>query len=282
MRFTKMHGLGNDFVLVDCVRAMPEGVHEAALPELARRVCDRHFGVGADGLVLALPSEVADFRMRIFNPDGTEPEHCGNAIRCFARFVHELGYTRGHDLTVETIGRINALEIISAPGAGDAVRVDMGEPVFRRGAIPIQGPPDGEAIDEPLEVGGRTLRVTALSMGNPHAVTFVEDLNAFPFGTFGPILEGHPAFPSRVNAEFIQVLGPAELRMRVWERGAGETLACGTGACASLVAAARTGRTGRKAVVHLRGGDLLIEWGDDNRVAMTGPAAAVFEGTLLD
>ena len=282
MKFTKMHGLGNDFVLVDCFREMPEGVQAAGLPDLARRVCDRHFGVGADGLVLALPSEVADFRMRIFNPDGTEPEHCGNAIRCFAKFVHGLGYTRGPDVTVETIGRVNALQIISAPEAEDVVRVDMGEPVFRRGAIPMDGEPEDEAIDEPLDVEGRTLRVTAVSMGNPHAVTFVEDLDALPFAAFGPLLEGHPAFPRRVNAEFIQVLGPTELRMRVWERGAGETLACGTGACASLVAAARTGRTGRKAVVHLRGGDLLIEWGDDNRVAMTGPAAAVFEGALID
>jgi diaminopimelate epimerase len=281
MNFTKMHGLGNDFVVVD---GFVEQVDPSAYGDLARRVCDRHFGVGADGLVFVLPSDLAgsqgpaDFRMRIFNSDGSEANHCGNAIRCVAKLLYETGRTRKTVITCETVGRVNVLQLFPTGGRVDQVRVDMGEPRFLREEVPIAGPAGTEAIDEPLEVDGETLRVTALSMGNPHAVTFVPDLDAFPFDRLGPKMEVHPAFPQRVNAEFIQVLGPEELRMRVWERGAGETLACGTGACASLVAAARTGRAARRAVVHLRGGDLLIEWGDDNHVYMTGPAVEVFRG----
>jgi diaminopimelate epimerase len=279
MRFAKMNGLGNDFVVVDC---LSEGPAESSLPDLSSRVCDRHFGVGADGLVLVLPSEQADFRMRVFNSDGSEANHCGNAIRCVAKFLYERGRTRETVIRVETVGRVNVLQLFPEDGKVDMVRVDMGEPRFRRGEIPVAGSADSEAVHEPIEVDGSTFEFTCLSMGNPHAVTFVADLDAFPFEAVGPRVEVHPAFPQRVNAEFIQVLGPEELRMRVWERGAGETLACGTGACASLVAAARTGRSSRRATVHLRGGDLLIEWGDDNHVYMTGPAVEVFEGDYLD
>jgi diaminopimelate epimerase len=275
MNFTKMHGLGNDFVIVD---AFAEKLDEPALGDLARRVCDRHFGVGADGLVVVGPSEQADFRMRIFNSDGSEASHCGNAIRCVAKLLYERGRVQDTVITGETVGRINVLQVFPENGRVDAVRVDMGEPGFRRADLPMTGPPDEEALDEPLQVDGESLRVTAVSMGNPHAVIFVEDLDRFPFERLGPKMEAHPAFPDRVNAEFVQVLSPAELQMRVWERGAGETLACGTGACAVLVAAARTGRAGRKAVIHLRGGDLHIEWGDDNHVYMTGPAVEVFQG----
>lgn len=275
MRFTKMHGLGNDFVMVD---ALEEHLEEAILPDLARRVCDRHFGVGADGLILALPSEKADFRMRLINADGSEAEHCGNGIRCVAKLVYDRGHTTSDTITVETVGRLNVLQLFAREGKVETVRVDMSEPVFARGRIPMTGAPDEEAVEVPLQVDGRELRFTAISMGNPHAVTFVEDPDTFPVTQLGPLVEHHPAFPRRTNVEFIQVLGPEELKMRVWERGAGETLACGTGACASLVAAARTGRAGRKAVVHLRGGDLRIEWADDNHVYMSGPAVTVFEG----
>jgi diaminopimelate epimerase len=275
MKFSKMHGLGNDFIVVDCVR---EPLEEATLHDRVKRLCDRHFGIGADGLLMVLPSDEAEFKMRLINSDGTEAEHCGNGIRCVGKFLYDRGYTSGEDVVVETVGRLNALRITPRDGKADQVRVDMGEPVFARGRIPMVGPENGEAIDEPLEVAGRTLRVTAVSMGNPHAVTFVERLAGFPFEELGPALEGHPAFPRRTNAEFIEVLGPEEIRMRVWERGAGPTLACGTGACASVVAGARTGRTGRRATVHLPGGALLIEWAENNRIYMTGLAVEVFEG----
>lgn len=270
-----MHGLGNDFVMVD---GLQEHLEESILPDLARRVCDRHFGVGADGLILALPSDKADFRMRLINADGSEAEHCGNGIRCVAKLVYDHGHTTSDTITVETVGRINVLQLFARDGQVETVRVDMAEPVFTRSRIPMTGPEDGEAVEEPLDVAGRELRFTAISMGNPHAVTFVDDPSTFPVTEVGPLVENHAVFPRRTNVEFIQVLSPEELKMRVWERGAGETLACGTGACASLVAAARTGRTGRKAVVHLLGGDLLIEWADDNHVYMTGPAVTVFEG----
>lgn len=278
MKFTKMHGLGNDFIVVD---GLTETLEEAALPDLARRACDRHFGVGADGIILALPSDKADFRMRLINADGSEAEHCGNGIRCMAKLVYDRGHTQASRITVETIGRINGLELYAKDGKVETVRVDMAEPIFERGRIPMTGPEAEEAVEVPLEVGGRTLGFTAISMGNPHAVTFVEDTASFPVEELGPLVENHPAFPRRTNVEFIQVLGPEELNMRVWERGAGITLACGTGACASLVAAVRTGRASRKATVHLPGGDLIIEWGEDNHVYMTGPAEEVFQATYL-
>jgi diaminopimelate epimerase len=276
VRFTKMQGLGNDFVMVDGFDE--EHLEESLLGGLARRVCDRHFGVGADGLILALPSDKADFRMRLINADGSEAEHCGNGIRCVAKMVYDRRHTRANRITVETIGRINVLNLSTRDGKVDSVRVDMSEPVFAREQIPMLGAPGTEAIDERIQVDGSTLAFTAVSMGNPHAVTFVDDPDTFPVEHLGPMVERHHVFPRRTNVEFIQVLAPNELKMRVWERGAGETLACGTGACASVVAAARTGRAGRKATVHLRGGDLQIEWSDDGHVYMTGPAVTVFEG----
>ena len=275
MRFTKMHGLGNDFVMVDCFE---EQLEEAALPDLARRACNRHFGVGADGVILAGPSDKADFRMRLINADGSEAEHCGNGIRCMAKLVYDRGHAKSQRITVETIGRINVLDLDVADGKVQTVRVDMSEPVFRRGSIPMTGEPDAEAISVPLQVGDRTLEFTAVSMGNPHAVTFVDGVRDFPVEQLGPLVERHEVFPRRTNVEFIHVLARNELDMRVWERGAGETLACGTGACASLVAAVRTGRADRAATVHLPGGDLLIEWAEDGHIYMTGPATTVFEG----
>ncbi|MFN3653572.1 MAG: diaminopimelate epimerase [Armatimonadota bacterium] len=279
MKFAKMQGLGNDFVVVD---GFVRSFDEATLPDLARRICDRHFGVGADGLLLALPSEKADFRMRLINADGSEAEHCGNGIRCIAKFVYERGLARGSTITGETVGRLNVLQLSVADGVVEAVRVDMGEPQLDRASLPMLGDPGSRAVEEPLTVGGTTLTFTGVSMGNPHAVTFVDDVETFPVTQLGPGYENHPAFPRRANIEFIQVLGPAELKMRVWERGAGETLACGTGACASVVAAALTGRAERTATVHLPGGDLLIEWGEDGHVYMTGPAVEVFQGELTE
>lgn len=276
MKFVKMHGLGNDFVMVD---GFSVRLAETELEQLALRVCDRHFGIGADGLILALPSDRADFRMRIFNSDGSEAMHCGNGIRCMAKFVYDLGLTRESVLRVETAGeRINVLELLTEGDAVREVRVDMGEPGLQRGTLPMTGDPESRVIDEPLEVGSEQLRLTCVSMGNPHAVTFVEDTARYPVERIGPLVESHAVFPRRTNTEFIQVLGPNELRMRVWERGAGETLACGTGACASVVAAALTGRAERRAVVHLLGGDLQIEWRDDNHIYMTGPAVESFRG----
>jgi len=273
--FTKLHGLGNDFVFVN---DLDERLQDEELPDLARAVCDRHFGVGADGLVQVLPSAHADFRMRIHNSDGTEAAHCGNAIRCFAKFVCERGLHAEPTLTVETIGRLNRLRAEICGGRVERVRVDMGEPIFVRERIPVAGPGSAEVINEPLQVGGRQLQMTALSMGNPHAVIFVENIEEFPLEQIGPLVERHEAFPDRINAEFVQVLSPTDLRMRVWERGAGPTLACGTGACATLVAAARTGRAERRATVRVDGGDLEIEWTADNHVLMTGPATEAFTG----
>jgi diaminopimelate epimerase len=281
MRFAKMHGLGNDFVVLDCVHSAPD---EAALPALAERLCDRHFGVGGDGLLLALPSQAgADFRMRLINADGSEAEHCGNGIRCVAKWVYDAGHTRRERITIETIGRLNVLDLQVYDGKVERVCVDMGSPAFARGTLPMAGSPDAEVVEEPITVEGlpEPLRFTGVSMGNPHVVTFVDDVDAYPVETVGPVVEHHALFPRRTNVEFVQVLDAENLRMRVWERGAGITLACGTGACASLVAAARTGRSGREATVHLPGGPLEIRWGSDDHVYMTGPAVEVFQGELV-
>ncbi len=277
MRFTKMHGLGNDFVMVD---AFEEKLDESTLPERARELCDRHFGIGADGLILVLPSRVANFRMRIFNPDGSEPESCGNGIRCFARFVYDRKKTAETTLTVETLGGVKTLKLNVAGGTVQTVRADLGEPAFARRLIPMRGPEEGEALNEKVKADGARLDVTCLSVGNPHCVTFVDDVERFPVEKLGPQLEHHSLFPRRTNVEFVQVLNRRELRVRVWERGAGETLACGSGACASVIAAARTERADRRATVHLLGGELQIEWCGDGHVQLTGPAVEVFTGEL--
>lgn len=279
MKFVKMHGLGNDFVMVD---GFSTHLKEEELEPLARRVCDRHFGIGGDGLILALPSEMADFRMRIFNSDGSEAMHCGNGVRCMAKFVYELGHTRESVMRVETAGqRLNVLQVFTDGAEVRSVRVDMGEPGLKRAVIPMTGDPAAEAIEEPLEVGEQTFRFTCVSMGNPHAVTFVEDPSTFPVERIGPLVERHAVFPKRTNTEFIQVLGPNELKMRVWERGAGETLACGTGACAAVAVGIRLGVFAPKVDVEARGGVLTIEWaGDGAPVWMTGPAETAFEGEI--
>jgi len=277
LRFTKMHGLGNDYIFVN---GMSERLPRVSLPRLARALSDRHFGIGADGLILVLPSRSAQFRMQVFNADGSEAEMCGNGIRMFARYVYEHGLTRDRELAVETLAGVIRPRLMVRGGRVASVRVDMGEPRLERSEIPMRGKP-GRVIGEALRVDGERYEVTAVSMGNPHCVIFVKEVAEFPVARVGPAIERHRAFPRRTNVEFVQVLGRSALRMRVWERGAGETLACGTGACATLVAAVLNGKADRKATVHLPGGDLKIEWREsDNHVYMTGPAEEVFCGEI--
>ncbi|QDH19739.1 diaminopimelate epimerase [Saccharibacillus brassicae] len=278
MEFTKMHGLGNDFVIVYGEQELP-----ANAAELAIRVCDRFFGVGADGLVYILPSEKADFKMRIMNSDGSEAEQCGNAIRCVAKYVYDHKLAEGESLTIETIGAgVQPLTIRAENGVARTVRVDMGAPILEGAKIPVAV--DGEpVVDQPIEALGEQFRFTAVSMGNPHCVIYVDDAVNFDLATWGPVLEKHPLFPKKVNVEFATVNSAEQIDMRVWERGAGPTLACGTGACATLVSSVLNGLSGREATVSLKGGDLFIEWNEaDNHVYMTGPAAFVYTGRLTD
>ncbi len=276
--FVKMHGSGNDFVMVDQF----SGANQFTLsyPEAARKLCDRNFGIGADGLILVLPSAKADFQMRIFNPDGSEAEMCGNGIRCFAKLVFDKGYTKDAAFTVETLAGIRNPLIVESGNPATLVEVKMGEPRLDRSQIPMLGP-EGRVVDEVLDIDVARLRVTCVNMGNPHCVTFVDDVTAFDVETIGPFVEENRAFPEHTNAEFVEVISKDELKMRVWERGAGETLACGTGASASVVAAVLNGLTDRKVTVHLLGGNLLIDWREsDNVVKMTGPAEQVFTGQI--
>ncbi len=280
LRFTKMHGLGNDYVYLD---GHSEDLTQYDLTELAKLVSDRHFGVGSDGLILVLPSEQADFRMRIFNPDGSEAEMCGNGIRAFAKYVYEHGLTHKADLIVHTgAGLIHPVLTVEA-GRVVSVRVDMGEPRLARSEIPMAGEPADQAVvNEALQVAGETIHVTCVSMGNPHCVIFVEDVAEAPVAELGPQVENHAAFPARTNVEFVQVVDRDYVKMRVWERGAGETLACGTGASATLVACVLNDLTDRSAQVQLVGGSLEIEWAENDHVYMTGPAAEVFTGELSE
>lgn len=273
MQFTKMHGAGNDYVYVNAfAERLPDD-----LAELSRKVSDRHFGIGGDGLILICPSERADARMRMFNADGSESEMCGNGIRCVAKYVYDHGIAAKDQLTIETGRGVLTLQVFPERGKVQRVRVNMGEPILQSDLIPttLSGDPP---IQAPLEVGGRSLRVTCVSMGNPHCITFVDEVNDDWVHRIGPLIERHPVFPKRVNAEFIQIVSPREIIMRVWERGSGETLACGTGACASAVAGVLNGLTDRTVLCHLPGGDLLLEWAESGEVLMTGPAVEVFSG----
>lgn len=275
MKFTKMHGIGNDFILVDAIN---QSIPEELLPELSRRMNHRKFGIGGDGLILILPSRVADYRMRMFNPDGSEAEMCGNGIRCFAKYLYEHGLHPETQLKVETLAGIKHLKLQTRGGKVETVRVDMGAPRLQRSAIPMRGEDTEKVLNEPLKVDGQRFDITAVSMGNPHVVIFVDNIDHFPVARYGPLIENHRAFPERTNVQFVQVCSPSEIILRTWERGAGETLACGTGACAAVVACALNGKTTRNVLVHLPGGDLRIEWMGDQRVMMTGPAEEVFEG----
>ncbi|UED67522.1 diaminopimelate epimerase [Brevibacillus sp. HD3.3A] len=277
MKFTKLHGLGNDYVYVNCFEETLAGVD---LPELARRVSDRNFGIGGDGLILILPSERADFRMRVFNNDGSEAKNCGNGLRCVSKYVYDHGLTAQTTFTVETWGgMMKPVVSVGADGKVEQVTIDMGEPRFERSAIPMTGIPEEQAHEEVLEVDGAVFTMTAVSMGNPHAIIFMDEVCDEDVRTYGPKIEFHEWFPERTNVEFIQILNREEILFRVWERGSGVTLACGTGACAAAVAAALAGKVDRAVTVHLAGGDLFIDWREeDNRVYMTGPATEVFQG----
>jgi diaminopimelate epimerase len=278
LRFSKMQGLGNDFVVVDAIN---QTVDDSSLASLSEKVCDRHFGIGADGLILVLPSDHSDFKMRILNADGSEPQMCGNGIRCFARFVYEQGLTEKEVFSVETLAGVIVPALVMKDGKVISVEVDMGEPILERGRIPMAGgDAKNQVVSQPVELDGQTYLVTAVSMGNPHAVIFVDDLTAIDIEKIGPKFEHHPLFPERTNTEFVQILSPNEAVLIVWERGSGETLACGTGACAVTVAGVLNQKLGRKALIHLPGGDLSIEWQDDNHVMMTGPAELVFKGEI--
>lgn len=268
VNFTKMQGTGNDFILIDGL----DGATHSIVKE-AKFLCDRRFGIGADQLLLILPSKTADFRMQIINADGSEVEMCGNGVRCFAKYLRDRDLVSGDSVRVET-----PAGIVTPTIRGEAVAVDMGEPVLRAAEIPVKM--EGKIISKPLVVGGKEWTVTCVSMGNPHCVIRVDEVDSIAVESIGPGIETDPLFPSRTNVEFIQIINEREIRMRVWERGAGETLSCGTGACASAVAAALNGWTGREVDVRLKGGDLHIEWLDDNRVVLTGPAEEVFTGQI--
>ena len=281
MRFTKMHGAGNDYVYINCFE---EPVPQDPA-ELARRVSDRHFGVGGDGLILICPSTAADARMRMFNADGSEAEMCGNGVRCVAKYVYDHGLCRKDVLRIETGNGVLGLELEIENHKVCRVRVDMGQPILEPDRIPTLLPGNsalagGPAANVDLDLGDCQLQVTCVSMGNPHCVMFVEEATDRWVLSIGPRIETDERFPKRVNAEFVEILSPGEVRMRVWERGSGETLACGTGACAVCVAGALTERTVRKILVHLPGGDLELEWAADNHVYMTGEAVEVFHGEI--
>ncbi|MFQ5900513.1 MAG: diaminopimelate epimerase [Thermodesulfobacteriota bacterium] len=268
MNFTKMHGLGNDFILIDCLKM------DIPIPsDTAKKVCHRKFGIGADQLLLLYPSEVADFRMVIFNADGSEAEMCGNGIRCMGKYLVDRGIASKIDLEIETKAGIIKVRVRE-----DLVEVDMGVPYLEGVDIPVNL--DGRIVSHPIMIDDREFKITCVSMGNPHCVIFLKDVAGFPVAAYGPKVETHPLFPARVNVEFAQVIDERNIRIRVWERGAGETLACGTGACATLVAAILNGLTHRRVTLHLKGGNLDALWGEDDRVYMTGPAVEVYNGTI--
>ncbi len=273
MKFTKLHGCGNCYIYVNLFEERIENP-----PEMSRRVSDRRFGIGSDGLITIGPSEVADFAMRIYNADGSEAEMCGNGVRCVGKYVYDHGLTQKTEITVETGAGIKCLTLNIREGLVETVCVDMGEPIFTPAEIPVlaEGTP---VVDEPMMVGDREWTVTCVSMGNPHAVVFVDDVRNFEIEKYGPLFEHFERFPNRINTEFMQVISTTEARMRVWERGSAETWACGTGTCAAVVACILKGLTEREVLVHLMGGDLIIRWDEEsNHIFMTGPATQVCTG----
>ena len=275
MKFTKMQGLGNDYVYVN---GFTEQVKDHA--KMAKFVSERHFGIGSDGLIFINPSEVADFEMEMYNADGSRGKMCGNGIRCVGKYVYDYGLTDRTSISVETLGGIKHLDLTVEGGKVVSVRVDMGEPILKPEEIPVKA--DGQmVVSKPLTVNNETYLMTAVSMGNPHSVIYVDDVKGLDLEKIGPDFENHEAFPDRVNTEFAKVLDRKTVEMRVWERGSGETLACGTGACAVAVASMLNGYTDRAVTVKLLGGDLFIEWEETtNKVYMTGPARVVFDGEL--
>lgn len=276
MKFTKMQGAGNDYVYVDC---FVETVQDPAA--MAVKVSNRNFGIGSDGLILIMPSQVADVRMRMFNSDGSESEMCGNGIRCVAKYAFDHGIVTKKEITAETGAGVLTLQLFTgADGKVEKVRVNMGPPRLTRKEIPMLGNPDDKVISEPLNILHSTFSITCASMGNPHCVIFVEDVDSFEVEKYGPLIENHELFPRRTNVEFVQVISRTEVRQRTWERGAGETLACGTGSSAVTAACVLNGLTERKLLNHLTGGDLEMEWSEDGNIYMTGPAVEVFSGEI--
>lgn len=271
--YTKMHGLGNDYLFIEGDK------HEIADPaELSRRMSHRHLGAGADGIILILPGDSGEFKMRIFNADGSEAETCGNGIRCFAKYVHERGLTDKTDFVIDTLGGPNRVQLTVRNGKVETVRSNMGRPKFERAEIPMEGPP-GRVIEEPIDVDGQQVQVTCANIGNPHAVVFVDDAAKAPLHTLGPKIERHPKFPQRTNVEFVNIIDRENIKMRIWERGSGETMASGSGACGAALASMITDRVGRRVHVHLVYGKLLIEWAEDGNVYQEGPATEVYTGT---
>lgn len=272
IRFTKMHGAGNDYIYINAIDSCP-----ANLPELSNEMSDRHKGVGSDGVVLIMPSDKADFRMRMFNADGSEGEMCGNASRCVAKYVYDKGLTSKRKITLETLAGIKVLEITKVVDEKvREVKVDMGEPSFAPENIPTKS--NCEVIDIPISTSLGTLNLTAVGTGNPHGVVIMDSVSDLDIDSIGPEIQNNELFPRKANIEFVRIINRNEIEMRVYERGSGETMACGTGACASVVATSRLGLTDRRATVHLKGGDLQIHWAENNHVYMTGEAATVFEG----
>ena len=268
LEFTKMHALGNDFIVID---GRAQKLND--LPSLSQRLCHRRFGIGADQMLILLDSEKADFRMLIFNPDGSEVEMCGNGIRCLAKYIWDRKLSSKETLDIETLAGI-----IRPKRMDGLIEVDMGEPVLEAEKIPVKL--SGKVIDYPLEIGDRVFKITCISMGNPHAVIFVDNVPDFPVSYYGPLIENHPLFPKRTNVMFVEAAGPDSIMMRSWERGTGRTMACGTGASAAAVASSVKGLTGKRVRVVLEAGELFIEWAEDGHVYMTGPAEEVFEGKI--
>lgn len=283
LNFTKMEGLGNDYVYVNCFK---ETVPNPS--ELSIKISDRHFGIGSDGLILIKPSEVADFTMEMYNADGSQSEMCGNGIRCVGKYVYDYGLTDKEEISVETLAGIKYLKFVidrkdaSDRGTVAMVTVNMGEPIFKSNEVPVDlGKELDMVLDYPVTIDGKEYNITCVSMGNPHCITYVDDTDSFPLEEIGPKFESNPIFPRRVNAEFVQVVSRDYLKMRVWERGSGETLACGTGTCATVVASILNGLTEDEVTVRLLGGELIIKWDrETNLVYMTGPAKVVFDGVI--
>ena len=274
IRFWKMHGLGNDYIVID---NRDQKISDDYAAEVARKLCQRRFSVGADGLLLVYNSLVADVKMRIFNADGSEAEMCGNGIRCFSKYCYESGIAIKSEFAVETLSGIKQVWLAIEDKQVKVVKVDMGSPSWERASLPMVG--EGTAVNSNLEVDGKSYKVTCLSIGNPHCIIFVEDVDDFPVDYLGPIVENQEAFPKRTNVGFVQVLNTNELKVRVWERGCGETLACGTGTCAAVAAAHKLGKVGNKVTVHVLGGDLQVETGKS--MFLSGAAEKVFEGILF-
>ena len=277
MKFTKMHGAGNDYVYVDCFKETVDNPAETAI-----KVSNRNFGIGSDGLILIMPTDKADVRMRMFNSDGSESEMCGNGIRCVAKYAYDHGIVAKTEIAAETGAGILTLQLFpNAENKVERVRVNMGPPRLSREEIPMNGTPVAQVVAEELTVLDKTFKITCVSMGNPHCIIYVDDVDNFPVAAYGPLIENHQLFPRRTNVEFIQIISRTEVKQRTWERGAGETLACGTGASAVCVAGVLNNLTDRKILNHLAGGDLELEWVENGPVFMTGPATEVFSGEIV-